>query len=257
MPNQFVWYELMTTDHVAAAAFYTDVVGWAAADSGMPGFDYTILSAGAAPVAGLMALPAEAAANGARPGWLGYVAVDDVDGFAGRVTSAGGVVHRPPADIPTVGRFAVVADPQGAPFVLFQPSGGGGAQPQQQSPGHTGWHELHAADLDTALAFYAGLFGWTKDDAIDMGPMGLYQMFKADGPAIGGMMTKMDPSARPGWLYYFNVPDIDAAVTRVNGGGGRVVHGPQEVPGGMWIIQGIDPQGAPFALVAPPRAPAS
>src|SRR3954464_12155051 len=123
MPNSqanFVWHELMTTDADAAEAFYRDVVGWRTQDAGMPGMRYTILSVGEAGVGGIMTLPPDACAAGARPGWIGYVGVDDVDAYAQRVKAAGGTVHKPPADIPGVGRFAVVADPQGANFVLFK-----------------------------------------------------------------------------------------------------------------------------------------
>jgi len=163
MPNlhgQFIWYELMTSDAPAATAFYGAVMGWRAQDSGNPDMAYTLLSAGDQQMAGLMALPPEASANGARPGWLGYIVVDDVDGYVQKVQYAGGHVHRAAADIPSVGRFAVVADPQGAVFVLFK---GMSTTPPERpvpgTPGHTGWHELYANDWEKAFDFYAQLFG--------------------------------------------------------------------------------------------------
>ena len=109
--NNFVWHDLMTTDTKAAEAFYSKVVGWRAQDAGMPDRSYIILHANEIPIGGLMPVPPETAAAGATPFWNGYVAVDDVDAFAKRVTQAGGAVHRGPEDIPGVGRFAVVADP--------------------------------------------------------------------------------------------------------------------------------------------------
>ena len=118
--GNFVWYDLMSTDAKAAEAFYRGVVGWRMQDAGMPDRSYTILSAGETAVGGLMALPPEACDAGAKPVWSGYVAVDDVDAFASRVKQAGGAIHHPPDDIPGVGRFAFVADPQGATFVLFK-----------------------------------------------------------------------------------------------------------------------------------------
>src|SRR5262245_49835919 len=118
MPSNFVWYELMTTDATAAEDFYRKVVGWKLQASGQPGMDYTLLLAGEVPSAGLMRLPQEACDAGARPGWVGYVGVGDVDAYAARVTAAGGTVHVPPTDIPNIGRFAMVADPQGAVFSL-------------------------------------------------------------------------------------------------------------------------------------------
>lgn len=253
--GSFVWYELMTTDPVAAERFYSGVVGWTAADAGMPGMKYTLLSAGAHQIAGLMALPPEAA--GMPPCWTGYVAVDDVDAKAAEIAAAGGGVMRPAEDIPGVGRFAVVADPQGASFCIFkglmQPGEMAPPQPPQDMPGAVGWHELYAMALDPAWGFYSRIFGWTRDQAIDIGPAGTYQLFAVRGQAIGGMMNKPPEMPVPNWQFYFNVEAIDAAVARVNAGGGKVINGPMEVPGGSWIVNGIDPQGAMFALVAPRR----
>ncbi|MCO5124120.1 MAG: VOC family protein [Rhizobacter sp.] len=252
--NPFVWYELMTSDPPAATKFYEKVLGMSGADSGMPGMNYTIVSAGGAPVGGVMEIPAEAKQMGARPAWVGYIGVPDVDAFAAKLKAAGGTVHRPAQDIPGVGRFAVVADPQGAAFMLFKgsideapPAAADG------TPGHVGWHELHAGDGPAAFAFYSGLFGWTKGEAMDMGPMGVYQLFAAGGQAIGGMMTKTPETPAPNWLYYFNVDALDAAIERVKAGGGKVPDGPMEVPGPMWVARCSDPQGAMFAMVAPKR----
>ena len=121
------------------------------------------------------------------------------------------------------------------------------------TPGTVGWHELYTGDVEEALDFYEALFGWSKTDAMDMGPAGVYQMFGTGGPTVGGMMKKPDEMPMPAWLYYFNVPAIDAAIEKINAGGGKLIMGPIEVPGGLWIVQGFDPQGAHFALVAPKR----
>lgn len=250
--GHFVWYELMTTDTAAAAAFYGEVLGWGARDAGMEGQPYTLLSAGEAQIGGMMAMPEAYAAGGGRPGWIGYIAVPDVDAGAAQVQQAGGAVHRAAEDIPGVGRFAVVADPQGAAFVLFKGNGQMPPAPPPGTPGHAGWHELHATDWPAEFAFYAGLFGWTKGEAIDIGPMGTYQLFAIDAVPSGGMMTDPDAGQRPFWMYYFNVRDIRAAAATVTAKGGQVLHGPHEVPGGAWIVNCADPQGAMFALVAPP-----
>jgi predicted enzyme related to lactoylglutathione lyase len=252
--GKFVWYELMTTDMAGAEAFYKSIVGWSAADAGMPGMAYTIFSAGESRIGGLMALPEAARQAGARPGWIGYIAVDDVDAGADRIAKAGGAVHHAPQDIPQIGRFAVVADPQGAVFALFKGLGEGPATlPAPTAPGSVGWHELAAAEWQSAFAFYESLFGWTKSEAFDMGPMGIYQLFATGDMPIGGMMTKPEAVPAPFWLYYFNVEAIDAAAARVTAGGGKILREPHEVPGGSWIVQGADPQGAIFALVAPHR----
>jgi predicted enzyme related to lactoylglutathione lyase len=183
-----------------------------------------------------------------RPVWFGYVAVDDVDAKAKDIEAAGGAIHKAPADIPTIGRFAVVRDPQGAVFMLFKGLGEPPPPLAMMQTGSVGWHELHARDAGTAWAFYEKMFGWTKDVAHDMGPMGQYQLFKTSALPIGGMMTD-STSAHPYWLYYFVVDDIDAGVERVKASGGTVLFGPQEVPGGAWIINAQDPQGGHFALV--------
>jgi uncharacterized protein len=249
-PNAFVWYELMTTD-VAAEAFYQAVVGWAPHVMGEGGMRYTIMNAGQRPVAGIMKLSQEMRDAGARPGWRGYMGVPDVDAATERLKQGGGAVHRAPDDIPGIGRFSVVADPQGAAFILFTPKGGENPPVPAGTPGHVGWHELYTTDWPAAFAFYAGQFGWTKDRSVDMGPMGTYQLFAAGGEAIGGMMNMPQGFPAPTWSFYFVVEGIDAAMKRIADGGGHVVHGPHEVPGGSWIVQGIDPQGVMFALVAP------
>jgi hypothetical protein len=199
-----------------------------------------------------MALPTQARETGLKPCWLGYIGVDDVDAVADRIAKAGGAIHRAPEDIPGVGRFAVVADPQGAAFMLLK---GATAGPPPQAfkastPRHVGWNELHTTDWKAGLAFYSKLFGWAKSDTFDMGAMGTYLVFNAGGDAIGGMMTSPN-FPRPVWLFYFNVDGIDAAHRRLTGAGGQVLFGPSEVPGGGWIIQATDPQGAMFALVGP------
>lgn len=252
--GKFVWYELMTSDSKAAEAFYRQVMGWEMKDAGMTDFSYTLLSAGPAMVGGLMTIPDEACAMGVRPAWTGYVGVDDVDADAARIKAAGGAIHKGPADIPNVGRFAVCADPHGAVFMLFKPASDDGPPPVAPgTPGHVGWHELHAGDRESDFAFYADLFGWTRAEAVDMGPMGIYQTFGAGGPAFGGMMTRTPDMPVPFWLYYFNVAAVDAAIARVGAGGGKVINGPMQVPGGSWIAQCLDPQGAMFALVGPQR----
>jgi len=248
--GRFVWYELMARDTEAAKAFYTKVVGWSTQDGPVPGMAYTMFTDGQTPVGGLMAQPEDARKMGAPPSWIGYVAVGDVDATAERIKRLGGAVHVPPTDIPNVGRFSVVADPQSAVFALFHsPNTRDAPLPEPGAPGHVGWHELSAADWQKAFAFYSELFGWQKGDSMDMGAMGTYQIFSVGGQAVGGMMNKPAMVPVPNWLYYINVADIDAAIDRVKTGGGQILNGPMQVPGGSWIIQGKDPQGAMFALV--------
>jgi hypothetical protein len=244
----FVWYELTTTDMAATKAFYAAVMGWGTRDASMPGLPYTVFSTGEAPVGGMMELPKDARSMGERPMWIGYVCVDDVDATANRVRQLGGAVHVPPQDVLNVSRFSVVSDPQTATFALFKWQNPAQAQPANPATqGRVGWHELLAADAEKAWAFYSELFGWQKGET-NLSSVGPYQQFSAGGQAIGGIMTRPMTVPNSGWLYYFNVGDVDAAVKRVKAGGGQLLSGPTEVPGGSWIAQCLDPQGAMFAL---------
>jgi uncharacterized protein len=253
--GKFVWYELMTPHPKAAEAFYRSAIGWGARDAGMPDMSYTLLTAGPVPVAGLMETPQRILDSGGSAFWTGYVYVDDVDATVAQAQKEGAAVHHAADDIPGAGRFAVIADPQGAVIALFKTQMMTPANaPPAGTPGTGGWHELYAGDLDTAFPFYSKLFGWSKADAMDMGPMGVYQLFGVrGGTAIGGMMTKPPTVPTPAWSYYFNIDGIDAGMARVQGGGGKVVNGPMQVPGGSWIAQCLDPQGAFFCIVAPRR----
>ncbi len=252
-PKAFVWYELMTGDVDAAETFYAAVVGWQAQPYAPSPMRYTVMNADGRGVAGIMAMPVEYKESGGRPAWTGYIYSDDVDATAESVKKAGGAVHRPPADIPGIGRFAVVADPQGAMFMLIKPIGPDQPPVPVGTIGHVAWHELYASDSAKAFAFYADQFGWTKGDPFDMGPMGTYQLFAAGGAPIGGMMNKPEGISSPVWNFYFNVAAIDAASSRVTDNGGRILNGPHQVPGGSWMVQCMDPQGATFALLAPGR----
>jgi hypothetical protein len=247
----FVWYDLMTTDRSAAAVFYGSVLGWTAQDSGMADGAYTLFKAGERPTTGMMALPQALLDRGVPPCWTGYVAVADVDAEAAAYAADGGSVREGPQDIPGVGRFAVVCDPQGAVLCLFRGTGKMAPEPPPGTPGLVGWRELLTSDLEAGFAFYAKRFGWTKSDAVDMGAMGVYQLFAHEGVQIGGMMTRPPNVPWSYWGFYFNVPDVNEAIAKAKAGGGEVPHGPAPVPGGQFIAQCRDPQGAYFAVVAP------
>jgi predicted enzyme related to lactoylglutathione lyase len=207
------------------------------------------------PIGGLLEKSASTLPTG-KAQWLGYIGVDDVRVFSQRVQQAGGVVHRSAEEIPNVGIFAVAADPQGAIFVLFSPLDKMMTQPVQpdlNTPGMPVWHELRAANWEAAFQFYAGLFGWTKAHAVNMGPDSIYQLFAAGEQPIGGMMTVPNFAQGTGWLFYFYVKEIEAGVNRVNKHGGTVLHGPSAVPGGQQVALCLDPQGAAFGIVGPGR----
>jgi predicted enzyme related to lactoylglutathione lyase len=247
----FIWYELLTTDADASADFYSGVVGWQVAASGMPGMDYRLLMAGEAQVGGLMQLSQDMLDGGALPVWLGYISVDDADGAVARIAAAGGKVQVPPTDIPNVGRFAMVADPQGIPIYVLHDQGQTPSTAFAQGlDGHCAWNELETPDPKAALDFYGGQFGWKPGETMSMGEAGDYLMFELDGAPIGGMMQASPVGSSPMWRFYFRVPSLEAAMRRVRAGGGQVLHGPQPVPGDDEIALGMDPQGAAFALVS-------
>jgi predicted enzyme related to lactoylglutathione lyase len=246
--GRFAWYELTTTDLAAAKAFYTKVMGWGVLEASVPGRAYALFTAGNGMVCGVMDLPEDATKMGGKPSWIGYVGVNDVDVAAARIERLGGAVHVPPTDVVGISRFSIFADPQAARLALLKWKKPGQQQPAEPGgPGRVGWHELLAADWEKALDFYGELFGWQKADA-DITEMGTYQVFSAGGQTIGGMFTKPPTMPASAWLYYFNVSDLDAAAQRVRAGGGQIVLGPVEVPGGSSIVQCTDPQGAMFAL---------
>jgi predicted enzyme related to lactoylglutathione lyase len=245
--GRFVWYELVTTDVPAAMAFYTKVMGWGAWDASVPGKTSILFSDGKAAVGALTRLPDDERKTGVQPSWVGYVGVDDVHATTDQIRRLGGTVHVPPTDVADISRFSVFADPQMARLALFKwLKPGQGQPPEPDARGRVGWHELVAADWETAWAFYAELFGWQKAEA-DVSE-GAYLLFAAGGQTIGGMFTKPPTIAAPFWLYYFNVGDIDAAAQRVKAGGGKIMDGPLEVPGVSWVVRCVDPQGAVFAL---------
>jgi len=246
--GNFVWYELMTSDVNGAIAFYKDVIGWGTQRFEGGDTPYVMWTAGGNPLGGVMTLPDPAKKAGAPPHWLAYVAVDDVDESTRKAVSLGATTCNPPKDIPTVGRFSVIADPQGAVIALFKGSGAEMPRPEEAPNGHFSWHELMAGEQESALRFYSQLFGWQKTDAV-ASPMGVYQMYGKGGRTFGGMMTRpKDYPAPPHWLYYVKVDDLDAALGRVRRADGQVMHGPMEVPGGDRVAQCMDAQRAAFAL---------
>jgi uncharacterized protein len=246
-PGRFVWHDLMTPDPKAAVAFYTHVAGW----TSQP-FEgsYTMLVGSQGPMGGVAELPERARKRGAPPHWMGNVQVADVEATVAQVRQLGGEVYAEPQDIPNVGRYAIVADPQGAAISVFHPN-----RPMvlhdSTKAGEVCWNELISTDHEAGFAFYAKLFGWTKSRDFDMGPMGKYLIYGAGGTDLGGMFTRpLKPPSRSHWIYYFEVGDLDAAIDRAKSKGAKVVNGPMEVPGGARVAQLDDPQGAGFALHA-------
>jgi uncharacterized protein len=259
MADGFIWYELVTNDMTKAVSFYKKVVGWDVRDAGMPGFNYMIFGKNGKDVGGMMTW-AGAGAPEYPPEWLAHIHTSKLDEELKAVTADGGTILKPAQVIPNIGRFAVVMDPQKAKYMLFEP-GKGDPAPRlgQNDAGNVGWHELLTDDWEKAFAYYSKHYGWQKDHAHDMGPMGIYQTFRTDQPLYtGGMMNRKGPGMPDGipthWQYYFNVDDVDAAHQRVIDAGGKVLMPPMDVPGGSRILQAMDDQNGHFALSQPPKS---
>jgi uncharacterized protein len=243
--GRFVWYDLMTNDPQKAEPFYQKVAGWGTQvwNGQQP---YTMWTVNGNPIGGVMEMPKGV---NAPPHWIAYIAVPDVDATVKQAESLGATTHHKPTDIPTVGRFAVLADPQGAFFAVFTPQGNPPGHDGMPNVGEFSWHELATTDYAAAFRFYQALFGWDKVAEHDMGPMGIYFLFGRNGQQLGGMFNKPpEMPFPPNWLQYIQVDSADNAVERVKANGGQVLNGPMDVPGGDRIAQCLDPQGGAFAV---------
>lgn len=248
--GHFLWHELLTSDPAVAQPFYKSLMGWSTSLWEGGERPYTMWMLDELPIGGVMLLPEEARKMGAPPHWLSYVGVSAIDETVERAKGLGARMLVDPMNIPSVGRFAVVADPQEAVFAVFQPEAG---PPPRAGPqlGAIGWHELCASDYEAAFDFYQALFGWEKGDVFDMGGTGggAYQIIRHDGQDVGGMFTKSaEMPGPPSWTIYITVDDVDGLATQVRELGGEVVVGPLDIPAGGRIAQMTDPQGAFFAV---------
>jgi predicted enzyme related to lactoylglutathione lyase len=247
--GDFVWYELMSPDADASSAFYRAVIGWHIDNPKGDGFDYREIRAGEAYIGGLLALTPDMTAGGARPAWVGYIAVDDVDASVTGIEKAGGRLCMPARDLEGVGRFAMMFDPQGAIFYVMTSATDDTSHACSEDKGHCSWNELATSDQPGALDFYTHQFGWGLGGVMDMGPGNTYQAITHGGREMGAIYKRPPEMPVTAWTYYFRVPDIEAATDRVKAKGGQVVNGPTPVSDGDWVVNGVDPQGAFFALV--------
>jgi predicted enzyme related to lactoylglutathione lyase len=235
----FIWHENNSTDAEKAKSFYTELLGWQT--EAWPGeMEYTIIKVGDKGHGGI-----SSAQGGAPPHWMGSVFVEDVDEVARRTEAAGGKVLYGPEDIPEVGRFALISDPQGATVSAFTP--------QPQGDGELGegvfvWDELHTSDPAAAKSFYGEVIGWTARDE-DMGGM-TYTIFQnRSGTDVAGCMQLMEGmQAPPHWLVYIGTDDVDAKTARAKELGATVHVEPMDIPnvGRFSVLQ--DPAGAAFGL---------
>lgn len=250
-----IWFEYLGGDLDAAKAFYGDVVGWSIADSGMgsaDGMTYLIASAPDGDnVAGMMSNPMA----DMPPTWLIYFGTADVDAAVEAMTAAGAAVQMPATTMEGVGRMAMLADPQGIPFYVMRGASDEDSRAFQDYrkgdvTGHGVWVELASPDPKAAIAFYTGQLGIVQDGAMPMGDLGDYSFIHAGGTGIGAIMGVV-MNARPGWQPYFGADDIDAAVARLKAAGGTLIQGPDQIPGGSYVVVAEDHAGARFGFSGP------
>jgi uncharacterized protein len=252
--GDFIWYELMTPDPEGSKAFYDAVIGWTIGDATPEYNGYRMIGAEGGYAGGVLPITPEMQQHGARPTWLGYLNVADVDAAVASIERAGGKALMPATDIPNVGRIAMAADPQGAAFYVMKPIPPAGHENEPstvfspEKAGRCAWNELSTSDPIAARRFYGEQFGWTSEDFMPMGEHGEYRFIDHHGLRLGAIAGAMNGQP-PHWRFYFTVASVSAAKQTAEAKGGKVVTGPMEVPGGGHIIVGFDPQGAEFALV--------
>jgi predicted enzyme related to lactoylglutathione lyase len=247
-PGVFSWVDLTTTDQSAAKQFYGELFGWTFED--MPvGADavYSMAQVDGASVAAISPQPEQQRAAGAPPLWNSYITVQSADDAVERATSLGGTAHAPAFDVMDAGRMAVLQDPQGAYFMVWEAKENIGAG-LVNAPGALVWNELSTPDPDASEQFYSGLFGWSTE--IAPGPMEYRVIRHPDGHNNGGMRPPMPPGTPPFWLVYFGTDDISAAAANVTALGGTVLAPPMAIEGMGELAVAQDPQGGVFALYA-------
>ena len=247
LQGRILWYELLTTDMKAAERFYTAVVGWTVAPfEGSPQPYDMWMRAGSIAVGGVMTIPE---GMNFPPHWGMYVGVQKLEDGVAQIERLKGSALSPVIEVPTVGRMRTMKDPQGAFFSIYQPASPPPTPEAQAELGDVSWHELYTTDAAAALTFYSEMFGWRERMVMDMGAMGKYHIFGREWD-LGGIMNKPKEMVQvpPHWGLYFRVPDVHQGLERVKANGGQILNGPMEVPGGSWIVNCMDPQGAAFSL---------
>lgn len=238
--GRFLWHELVTPDTAAAQSFYSKVLGWKTQAWELDA-SYTLFVANSGPVGGTSSESGPAQ-------WLSYIGTDDIEATVRQAQDLGGIVTRQITDMPNGGRYALLEDPQGAAFGVYQSTSEHGPEKAAKRGEHS-WHELATDDYQAAFEFYSALFGWEETGQHDMGaPNGMYFMFGRDGVATGGMFNRLPEMPPSAWSAYVRVRDTKKVVPKATAEGATLLVGPMEVPGGDWIAQFVDPQGAMFAV---------
>lgn len=242
----FSWTDLNTTDQQAAKAFYSGVFGWETEDLPVgDGVSYTMASIGGKNVAAISPQPQQQRDAGVPPAWNSYITVENADQAAERAAELGATVHAQPFDVMDAGRMAVIQDPQGAWFLIWEARNNIGAS-LVNAPGALSWNELATPDMDGSAKFYGELFDW-QTMPIEGMEMPYMTIQNQDGHGNGGIRPVMPPGTPPHWLVYFGTDDIDATMSSVSELGGTQIVPPTDIGMGK-IAVAQDPQGAYFAL---------
>jgi hypothetical protein len=246
-PGTFCWVDLGAHDPQAAKRFYTELFGWTVTDNQFgpgEGDVYTTYKLDGRSVAASYPMDPEQKAAGMPSAWLSYVAVEDADASAARAKELGATLMVEPFDVMEHGRMAMVQDPGGALFALWQPRAHPGAE-VRGAPGSLGWNELATNDAAKARDFYTGLFGW-RADVMNVGME--YTVFNGDaGPVAGAYALTPEMEGMPVcWMPYFAVTDPDATAEKARSLGGTVLKEPADIPGIGRFTMLRDPQGAMF-----------
>jgi len=251
-PGRFIWNELMTTDAAGATEFYTQLFGWESETAEIGGTSYRMLKAGEQYVGGIYADPK--ANEEAHPAWVPYVSVDDVDARAQRAEELGGRTLVGGQDIPGIGRFAAIMDPEGAVIAPFKTAHPEREIPEPQGPGTFCWYELLTPRPDAAQEYYTELFGW-RLDTMPMENGAAYTVFRAGEKQVAGVQPMpAGVEAPPHWLLYVQVDDVDATAQKAAALGGRLLHGPAGIPSIGRFAVFADPQGGVLAAFQPEAA---
>ena len=256
VPGTFSWPELATTDRKAGVAFYRSLFGWDVNEMPISESDvYSMFTMRGKEVGAAYTMRPEERQSGAPPHWNSYVTVANVDETVKKAEGLGAKVFAPPFDVMDAGRMAVLQDPTGAVFQVWQAKQHIGAKIINEA-GALCWTELATRDTKRAESFYTALFGWTAKHAAPGSPMEYTEFQNQGKPGVGMMaMPKEVPPQVPSyWMPYFQVANCDASVDKAKQLGANTMVGPQDIPGtGRFAIL-TDPQGAMFALYTSARA---
>jgi predicted enzyme related to lactoylglutathione lyase len=243
--GNFVWFEHFSSDPEASKSFYAEVLGWTVQEMEMgDGSKYTMLAKGDKPQCGVLTAPPDTSAR-----WNGYLSVPDVDAAVNAAGKAGGKTLVPAMDIPTIGRFALLADTQGGTLSPFR-----GAQSDDNASTEFHWMELWTADPDESLDFYTKTFDFTVENMNMPGQDESYRILKLGENAAGGVMKPPGYQGAAAWVPFISVDDADATLERAKARGATVVVPAMDVPNIGRFTVFTDPSGARVGVIKPAAA---